>query len=78
MRCGLKKLSVANARMKKGVQVCVKFGKILKRNSFSQTDLSCFENKDAETQCGVEKSTYNHMCNLFTSHFYFASDKIQH
>ena len=40
--------------MKKGVQVCVKFGKILKRNSFSQTDLSCFENKDAETQCGVE------------------------
>ena len=44
--------------MEKGVQVCVKFGKILKRNSFSQTDLSCFENKDAETQCGVEKSSY--------------------
>ena len=35
--------------MEKGVQVCVKFGKILKRNSFSQTDLSCFGNKDAET-----------------------------
>ena len=44
--------------MEKGIQVCVKFGKILKRNSFSQTDLLCFENKDAETQCGVEKSSY--------------------
>ena len=44
--------------MEKGVQVRVKFGKILKRNSFSQTDLSCFENKDAETQCSVEKSSY--------------------
>ena len=41
--------------MEKGVQVCVKFGKILKRNSFSQTDLSCFENKDAETQCRRRK-----------------------
>ena len=31
MKCGLKKLSVADARMEKGVQVCIKFGKILKR-----------------------------------------------
>ncbi len=44
--------------MEKGVQVCVKSGKTLKKNCFSQTDLSCFDKKEAETQCSVEKSSY--------------------
>ena len=59
-QCTLLKLRIiADVRMEKGVQVCVKFGKTLKKSCLCQADLSCFDKKEAETQCSVEKSSYS-------------------
>ena len=43
--------------MDKGVQVAYKFGKTVKKNCTSQTELSYFGLKDAVSQCGGEKSS---------------------
>ena len=40
------------------MQVACKVGKIIKKNRISQTELSYFGLKDAESQCGGEKSSY--------------------
>ena len=48
----------ASLSMEKGVQVACKVGKIIKKNRISQTELSYFGLKDAESQCGGEKSSY--------------------
>lgn len=47
------------ATMEKSVQVSVKLGKSVKKNIVSQTYLSCFNVKDAETQYGPDKGSYN-------------------